>query len=142
MTKTLIKTSLIFSIIGVLFSGYLTITKLVFGVCPLRESCPFLWGYPVYLYGLIMFVIALIASIFLWYKTDRFAFEVLRLISAVGVLFSLYYVYQEIFVIKCVGGCVYSLGIPTCIYGFFMFLVVHLCASFYGKKIFRKLNTF
>jgi uncharacterized membrane protein len=144
MTKALIKTSLVFSIIGVLFSGYLTFTKLVLGVCPLRESCPFLWSYPVCLYGLIMFFTALVASIALLcvHANDRFAFEVLRIISAVGVLFSLYYVYQEIFVIKCVGGCVYSLGIPTCIYGFFMFLVIHLSASFYGRKTFRKLNTF
>ena len=132
--KNWIKASIIFSVLGVLFSGYLTFTKLVLGVCPLKESCQFLWGYPVCLYGLIMFFTTLVASITLWYNNDKLAFHTIRFTSVLGVLFSAYYVYQEVFVFKCVGPCVYSLGIPTCIYGFIMYLAIHLCITFYGKK--------
>jgi uncharacterized membrane protein len=131
--KTILKTSLIFSIIGVLFSGYLTISKLVLGVCPLKESCPFLFNYPVCLYGLIMFVTLLLATITLLYidAKDKLAQQVLKYISILGILFSTYYIYQEIFVLTCPGGCVYSLGIPTCIYGLVMYIVSTICAWCY-----------
>jgi len=133
----IIKTSLIFSIIGVLFSGYLTISKLVLGVCPLRESCPFLLGYPVCLYGLIMFVALLISSITLLCinTEDKIASKVLLYVSIFGILFSGYYVYQEFFVIQCVGGCIYSLGLPTCVYGLLTYIIVALCAWYYNRKM-------
>jgi len=132
--NNILVTSLVFSIFGVLFSGYLTFTKFVLGFCPLRESCPFLWGYPVCVYGFIMFFALLVASITsLKHKEDKLALNVLLYVSILGILFSAYYTYQELFVIKCVGGCVYSLGIPTCIYGFVMYLIINICAIFYRK---------
>jgi len=133
--KSILITSLVFSIMGVLFSGYLTFTKFVLGYCPLRESCPYLWGYPVCVYGFMMFFALFVASItMLKFKEDKIALNVLLYVSILGILFSLYYTYQELFVIKCPGGCVYSLGIPTCIYGFVMYLAIHICVFFYRRK--------
>jgi len=133
--KIILKTALIFSIIGVLFSGYLTISKIVLGVCPLKESCPFLFNYPVCLYGLILFTTLLLAIITLTYidANDKLANKILKYTAIVGILFSGYYVYQEVFVLTCPGGCVYSLGIPTCIYGLIMYLVIAVCAFKYKQ---------
>lgn len=129
-TNKIIKTSLIFSIIGVLFSGYLTISKLVLGVCPLKESCPYLFGYPVCIYGLIMFTILMISSFTLAYinNKDKLALALLKYVSILGILFSAYYAYQELFMLTCPGGCVYALGLPTCVYGLFMYMIVAILA--------------
>ena len=127
--KSILRIALIFSILGVLFSGYLTFTKFVLGVCPLRESCPYLWNYPVCVYGLIMFTALMLASIALLKEhKDKIAQRVLLYTSILGIWFSGYYTYQELFVIKCFGGCVYSLGIPTCVYGLVMYSVIFICA--------------
>jgi len=90
--KIILKTALIFSIIGVLFSGYLTISKIVLGVCPLKESCPFLFNYPVCLYGLILFTTLLLAIITLTYidANDKLANKILKYTAIFGILFSWY----------------------------------------------------
>jgi hypothetical protein len=44
--------------------------------------------------------------------------------SIIGVLFSGNYAYQEVFNPICGDLCIYQLGLPTCIYGFIVFLAV------------------
>jgi len=123
------------SIAGILFAGYLTFNKLILGVCSFGESCPYLWGYPVCIYGLILFTILLIAVIALLLKSkDKLANNMFFYASILGILFSGYYTYQEIFVITCPGGCRYSMGLPTCMYGFLVFLAVFVCARLYRKR--------
>lgn len=48
-------------------------------------------------------------------------------ISIVGMLFSGYLSYSELFAGKCVmGGCSTVANIPACVYGFFMYLIVFI----------------
>jgi len=113
------------SIAGILFAGYLTFTKMILGYCPLTEPCPFLWGYPVCVYGLIFFIALLISALTLnVLPKDVIAKNMLKYISVISVLFALYFMYQEIFVITCLGGCKYSLGVPTCVYGLIFYLII------------------
>lgn len=46
-------------------------------------------------------------------------------ISVAGMLFSGYLSYSELFRGSCsLGGCSFKLGLPVCVYGFFMYLAV------------------
>lgn len=63
MDKQLIlKIIFIVSLIGVLFSGYMTMGEMLLGACP-AGGCNMLLGVPVCLYGFIMYLILLILSI-------------------------------------------------------------------------------
>jgi len=55
-------------------------------------------------------------------------------ISIAGLLFSGYLSYSELFSKTCpFGGCSNLLGIPVCIYGFMMYLIVFII-SIFGLK--------
>ncbi len=126
-----------FSVIGVLFSGTLTLKTLFSGTCPLTESCPYLLGYPVCVYGLIMYLALLGMSSFLLFgKHERMNMKKgIVYVSLVGIIFSLYYTLQELFFGSCPpGGCEYSLLLPTCVYGLLMYLIVFGNAIYLLKK--------
>jgi uncharacterized membrane protein len=117
----------LFSLIGTLFSGYLTFAKMVMGSCPLAESCIYLFGYPTCVYGFVMFLIMLISSLCLMKKKykEETMMKIVSYVSLIGVLFSLYFAVQEIFFPTCPGGvCSYGLLLPTCVYGFIFYIVV------------------
>jgi uncharacterized membrane protein len=133
--RNILLTAMILSIAGILFAGYLTISKLILGVCSFGESCPFLFGYPVCIYGLILFTTLLITTISLnLNEKDRLSRCVLLLTSIIGVLFSGYYAFQEIFYPICGNFCHYKLGLPTCVYGFIVFVAVFVCVMLYRRK--------
>lgn len=123
------------SIAGILFAGYLTINKLVLGVCSFGESCPFLMGYPVCIYGLIIFTtIFITTSSLILTKNDAIANRAFLYASTLGVVFSGYYALQEVFNPICGNNCVYQMGLPTCVYGFIVFVAVFVCMMHYRKK--------
>jgi len=50
-------------------------------------------------------------------------------ISIAGMLFSGYLSYGELMAGSCpLGGCAYILGLPSCVYGFIMYLAVFIIA--------------
>jgi hypothetical protein len=120
------KILVLFSLIGVLFSGFLTFTKLLLGACPLKEPCPYFLGYPACFYGFIMFLILFVASLLLAFnKYDKGKLlKVLSYVSLIGIIFSLYSTYAEMAYPLCLGGCEYSMLLPTCVYGFIFYLIV------------------
>ena len=55
------------------------------------------------------------------------ALKIINGISVVGMLFSGYLSYSEIFTKVCaIGGCSILGGVPACVYGFFMYLLVFI----------------
>ncbi len=59
------------------------------------------------------------------------ALKIILVISTVGVLFSGYLSYTEVIIKNCTLGCSAAgniLGLPVCVYGFSMFLLVFLTA--------------
>lgn len=117
-----------FSLIGVLFSGYLSFGQLINGTCPLGGGCPFLWGYPVCFYGLVMFTLLFLTSIVLYFKKDDPVDEKFLLYtSAVGVLFSLYFSIKEIFFLPY--PAYWPLLLPTCVYGLVMYIIIFYLAG-------------
>ena len=127
--KTSILIIFIFSIAGTLFAGYLTFTKLLLGVCPLKEPCPVIFGQPACVYGLVLYLILLVSSATLLFKNIKKKSadcwpKTIFWVSFVGILFALYSTYLEVFATHCPGGCSYSLLLPTCVYGLTMYLVI------------------
>lgn len=60
--NTALKIILGISIAGILFSGYLSYGELIKKVCPL-EGCSYLLGFPVCIYGFMMYLAVLVISI-------------------------------------------------------------------------------
>lgn len=53
------------------------------------------------------------------------ALKTIKGISILGLLFSGYLSYSELFGGKCaLGGCSFVLGVPACVYGFIMYLII------------------
>lgn len=62
---------------------------------------------------------------------SEIALKIILVIAIAGMLFSGYLSFTELFGNACaVGGCANIAGIPTCLYGFVMYLVVFVIALF------------
>ena len=61
--ETALKIILVVSIVGILFSGYLSYSELSSGTCPIGGSCPSVARVPACVYGLVMYIILLVVSI-------------------------------------------------------------------------------
>jgi hypothetical protein len=133
--KNILLIALYLSIVGILFSGYMTLHKLISKTCAFGESCPYLWGHPACLYGLIIFI-ALFLSILavLLKNSDKMSNNLFMYTSILGVIYAGYFAYQDVFNPVCGTNCVYQLGLPTCVYGFIVFLAVFVCMVCYRKK--------
>jgi len=62
-------------------------------------------------------------------------------VSLGGLLFSGYLSYSELFLGVCAlgEGCSFVLGLPSCIYGFVMYLIIFIVAGWGMKKIKKNL---
>lgn len=119
MKKSFIFLTLL-SLAGVLFSGYLSWSKIFSGTCPLNEGCPLFLGYPACYTGFILFFSLFVLS--LLKKTP-----IVKVISFLGIVFALYSTYVDLVFLSCPGGyCQYSLLLPTCIYGLFIYLAIFI----------------
>ena len=133
--KGYIKTIFIFSLIGVLFSGYLSFTKLFLGSCPLKEGCPLFLNYPACYFGFIFFLILLIMSIILFKSVTRGKLKTVFYISLLAIVFALYSTIKEYLLPSCLNGiCDYSLLLPTCVYGLIMYIVIFIMSLLALKK--------
>ena len=116
------------SLVGMLFSGYLSLTKIIAGYCPLTEGCPLFLGYPACYTGFILFFTLFILS--LLNKT-----KIIQTVSLVSIVFALYSTYIDLFFPSCPGGvCKYSLLIPTCIYGLVMYIAIFIFSKNSSKE--------
>jgi len=133
--RKILFTAMYLSIAGVLFAGYMTLNKFLSGTCSFGEACPYLWGYPVCIYGLIIFFVLFLAILtLLMKKDDRLARQAFTYTAILGILYSGYYAYLDVFKPTCGDYCVYQLGLPTCVYGFIVFLAIFVCMILYRKK--------
>ncbi len=136
-TKDIPKYIVAVALAGVLFSGWLTYSKVISGSCPLTEGCPYLFGLPTCVYGFIMFGAILILS-YLWMTNAKKYQKNVEWISRValfGILFSGYYSFIELMYPSClIAPCKYSLLLPSCMYGLAMYVVVFVLVQKATKK--------
>ena len=130
-----IKIIFIFSLIGLLFSGYLSFTKLFTGACPLTEGCPYFLGYPSCYYGFILFLILFVLAILLLKNEKLVLMKKVFYVSLIGIIFAAYSSIKELLYPNCLNGiCNYTLLVPTCIYGLIFYIVIFVTSLIHLKK--------
>jgi uncharacterized membrane protein len=118
----------VLAVMGFLFSGYLTFSRLLLQTCPLNEPCAIFLGLPTCVYGFVMFTLMLIFSaIGAFHKKAHHVCmtKADMVVSLIGILFAGFFTIKELFFTQCVGGpCKYSLGLPSCTYGLVFFIAI------------------
>jgi hypothetical protein len=114
---------------GVLFAGYLSYVKLFSGTCALSEGCSYFMGLPTCIFGFILYLSIFILSTIALFRKVHFR-RTIGIISFGGILFSGYFSMYEIFFapLNMFNGASYTLGLPSCTYGFLMFIIVFFIA--------------
>ncbi len=111
---------------GLIFSGYLSATKLVSGSCAFNEPCPYFLGYPACWYGFVFYLAMLAVTLFAWFRRIRLA-TALRtdaIISFVGIIFAGSFVVGELSRSAVIG----VLGLSTCTYGLIFYVAIFAVA--------------
>jgi uncharacterized membrane protein len=125
--KAYLKWSILLTLGGVFFSGYMSGVRLFSGICAFNEPCPYFLGYPACYFGFAMFLAMFITSITASANKVRSLqpVKVIFAISLLGILFAGYYVVLELFSALARGTFVfYKLGLPTCAYGLVFFIII------------------
>src|SRR3989344_6064998 len=106
------------SLAGSLFALYMSLYSAIKKVCPFNEECPRFLGYPACYYGLIMFLVMLVASSMSLFGNLALATtkQVLTIVSMLGILFAGSYFVGNVEA-WLVGGRKYGLILPSCAYG-------------------------
>lgn len=119
------------TVAGLLFSGYLGGVKLFGGSCAFNETCPTFLGYPTCYYGFVVFL--LIATLLMLARhgkmTQRGSQKAVLVVSFLGTCFAGYYTFREIPKIFDEGLRAYMLGLPTCAYGFIVYVAIVAISS-------------
>jgi len=123
---------IILSLAGALFSGYLSYSNMIAGVCPLNEGCAYFFGLPSCIYGFIIFAALLILSI-MGLKNKKLG-KYIYYASLVGVIYAVYTSIIDLFFTTCIGGCKYSLLLPSCVYGLAFYLAIFILSRTTKKK--------
>ena len=110
---------------GFLFSGYLSLIKLLSNTCALNEPCPYFLNYPACWYGFGLFSILFICSIIIQFnkKNTYLIYWIQIIVSGIGILFAGYFTWPEA-VRLFEGNSSYSLGLPTCAYGLIFYTLI------------------
>lgn len=131
------KAVLYLGLAGVIFSGYLSATKLLTSTCAFGESCPYFLGYPACYYGfgmfLVIFLVALLGRLRL-IMTQTVAM-VLSTVSALGVLFAGYLTFPEFQRLLAGVASPYALWLPTCAYGLVFYALIFALSLRYKSYI-------
>lgn len=114
--------AIIFSLIGMAFSGFLTFERYFSGTCALTEGCSLFLGYPSCIYGFALFLLAFVLAL-VAIRNNR-ALDFVMIISLLGILFSLYSSVKEL-TTHLTG---YTLFLPSCVYGLAIYSVVFICS--------------
>ncbi len=116
----------VLSLMGVMFSGYLSGVKFFTETCAFNESCPYFLGYPACYYGFALFLtLFILSSLLLWQKVgNKIGLIFMSIVSSLGVLFAGYFTLKELPILLNEGLSAYLLGLPTCALGLVFFVVI------------------
>lgn len=124
------------SLLGTLFSGYLSGVKLFTNTCAFGEGCPLFLGYPACYFGFLLFFILLVTIVFgvfqkITYKTTT---KIMTTVSLIGIMFAGRYVFLEISSVFSKGFYASMLGLPTCAYGLAFFILICAVSILFSRK--------
>lgn len=136
--KRILWFAIIVAIAGMWYSGSLSYNKLIYGVCLINSSCPYLFGLPVCYYGFMGFL-TLFVLMFLalnWSDRQRVCVASAYWISLFGSFFALYFLIQELFIIGPPGGVFHvSIFYPSCLFGLIGFVSLYILLRMFSRKM-------
>ncbi len=118
------------SLLGSLFSGYLSAVKLFTDTCAFGEGCPRFLGYPACYFGFALFFILLVSVVLTVFQkiSHTTCAKIMSLVSLLGVVFAGRFVLEEVVRTMDKGFVVTMLGLPTCAYGLVFYILVLITA--------------
>ena len=122
-----VKTALILTLAGVLFSGYLGGKHLISGTCAFNETCPTFLGYPACYYGFVMFATMFVGTLVALVKKvqTKWPIKLNLAVSTLGMIFSGSFAVSEMSAWFIPGHFkLYGLGLSTCVYGFAFYIII------------------
>lgn len=128
---------LILSSMAVLFSGYMSGTKLFSKTCAFGETCPLFLGMPACYIGFILFLsLFLVSMLFILNRRDvKVISKKFLFISFLGVIYSLNFAVPELPVLFKKGFSAYFFGLPTCVLGSLFFIAIFIGSIIFYKKV-------
>ena len=119
-------TILVLGIAGLLFSGYLSATKLFSGTCAFNESCPYFFGFPACYIGFFIFLLVTVVGGLHVSKimNGALANRIVLLLASVGTLYAGYFTLGEIPALFSGQVSQFVFGIPTCAWGFLVYVAL------------------
>ncbi len=125
MQKKYIGSVLVLTFLGVCFAGYLSLTKLITNTCALNEACPYFLGYPACWYGLGLFSIMFVTALLTYLNKTSLskARWIIGIVSLIGIFFAGNFIVPEMKPLLA-GSASYSLGLPSCAYGFIFYVII------------------
>jgi uncharacterized membrane protein len=130
-TKGVLKALLVLSVIGVLFSGYMA----YYTFATSHPACElFFFGMPSCFYGAIMYALIFLLSVsILLSKVKSKAILAMTVISFIGILFAGFLTIYVLNNLSCTSLDI--AGIPPCVYGLVMYLLLLILAVKADKTI-------
>jgi hypothetical protein len=127
-SKKYLKVSIILTLAGSIFAGFLSAVKLFSSTCAFNEPCPYFLGYPACYYGFAMFFVMFIVTAFAYIKKIKNirTAKINTFISGLGILFAGYFTIQEIITFTQAGIPGYTLILPTCTYGLVFYAIIFI----------------
>ena len=123
-------TLFLLSLGGFLFSGYLSVGKLISERCVIDSGCSYFLGYPTCYYGFALFTTLFVFSSITLLKGTRAPRKLLRaitIVAVVGIGFSGLFGVIEI-IPMIAKGVRYGFYLPTCVYGLAFYILIALTA--------------
>jgi uncharacterized membrane protein len=122
---------------GVLFAGYLSFSKIILKQCALNEGCNYILGIPTCVIGFVLFLLIFLLAVLRLRDSTVGGFKkysrYIHWTAGIGVLFSGYYSIIDVF-FPVIPGLNYQLILPSCVYGFFVFVIVFVLNAYYSKN--------
>ncbi len=117
-----LKILLILAAAGLLFSGYLSATKLLTGDCAFNEPCPYFLGYPACWYGFAMYLFMFAATVLGVTRIvdAKMAVRADAIVSFLGIIFAGRFALQEFLGSQFTG----LFGFSTCVYGLIFYILI------------------
>lgn len=125
------------SLLGTIFSGFLSGVKFFTNTCALGETCPLFFGKPACYFGFGMFLILFILSnVLVFRKTgqEKTSLSIL-LVSILGMIFAGRFVVNEFVQWSQTGFEWSALGLPTCAYGLIFYMLVSVFVLRFRKNL-------
>ena len=131
LAKTYVPWAAVLTLMGVLFSGYMTFFHIFTNRCAFGETCPLFLGKPACWYGLFMFSLMFLTSLLAVFRiiSPEAARKIILIVSVIGVVFAARFAVPEIQLLMSGHGGRYPLLLPTCTWGLVFYVLILIVSA-------------